>query len=79
MHIKFHPETMKLIDRFNIFAAQKRGWLPPSYGKAAYSNMSVEEQAVIDSFQGEKAYQEVMANKQYYLAEAVPQMLLLPA
>lgn len=79
MHIKFHPEVMKLIDRFNIFAAQKRGWLPPSYGKAAYSNMSAEEQAVIDSFQGEKAYQEVMANKQYYLAEAVPQMLLLPA
>lgn len=66
VHITFNcPE---LIDRFNIYAGQKKGWLPPSYGKKTYSNMSPEEKAVVDSFQGEEAYNEVMKKQGYYLA-----------
>lgn len=79
MHIKFHPESQKLIDRFNIYAAQKRGWLPPSYGKKAYSHMTTEEKAIVDSFQGEEKYNEVMAERQYYLAEVTQQALMLGA
>lgn len=79
MHIKFHPESQKLIDRFNIYAAQKRGWLPPSYGKKAYSHMSPEEKTVIDSFQGEEKYNEVLSERQYYLAEVTQQILMLGA
>ena len=64
-HITFrNPE---LIDRFNIFASQQRGWLPPSYGKKKYKEMSPEEQAVIDSFQGEANYAKVMNNPDRYL------------
>lgn len=67
VHLTFTcPE---LIDRFNIYAGQHKGWLPPCYGKQAYQNMSDEEKAVIDSFQGEKAYTEVMSKSDYYLAE----------
>ena len=58
----------KLIDKLNIYAARGRKWLPPHYGKTAYKDMSEEEKAVIDDFQGEKAYNEVMKNSNYYLS-----------
>lgn len=75
VHITFTcPE---LIDRFNIYAAQNRGWLPPSYGKKSYKDMTAEEKTVIDSFQGEKAYNEVMAKSDYYLASPIENRLLL--
>lgn len=75
VHITFTcPE---LIDRFNIYAAQHKSWLPPSYGKKAYKNMTDEEKAVIDSFQGEKAYNDVMAKSSYYLAPVTENQLLM--
>lgn len=58
----------ELIDRFNIYAAQNRKWLPPSYGKKQYKDMTEEEKAVIDSFQGEEAYNKILALSDYYLA-----------
>lgn len=75
VHIVFTcPE---LIDRFNIYAAQQRGWLPPSYGKKQYADMSAEEQAVVDSFQGAAAYAKVLQNPGYYLAAPVKSQNLL--
>lgn len=61
----------ELIDRYNIYCAQNRKWLPPSYGKKKYADMTAEEQAVIDSFQGEQAYSKVMSKPDYYLAPPV--------
>lgn len=58
----------KLIERFNIYAAQNKQWLPPCYGKKTYKDMTAEEKAVVDSFQGEEAYKEVMAKASYYFA-----------
>ena len=75
VHIVFTcPE---LIDRFNIYAAQQRGWLPPSYGKKQYADMTADEQAVVDSFQGAAAYAKVMQNQSYYLAAPVKAQNLL--
>jgi 16S rRNA A1518/A1519 N6-dimethyltransferase RsmA/KsgA/DIM1 with predicted DNA glycosylase/AP lyase activity len=75
VHIVFTcPE---LIDRFNIYAAQQRGWLPPSYGKKQYKDMDAEEKAVVDSFQGAAAYAKVMQNASYYLAAPVKAQNLL--
>jgi hypothetical protein len=75
VHIVFTcPE---LIDRFNIYAAQSRGWLPPSYGKKQYADMTADEQAVVDSFQGAAAYAKVMQNPGYYLAAPVKSQNLL--
>lgn len=45
-----------LLEKFNIYASQKKKWLPPNYGKTVYEDMSAKEQAVIDDFQGKEAY-----------------------
>lgn len=84
MHIKFR--NMELVERFNIYCSQKKGWLPPSYGRTTYSDMSKEEKAVVDGFHGtgaegtgEKAYNEVLTHRAYYLSEPAKQMPMLTA
>lgn len=67
-HIVF--KDMELLKRFNIFAGQREGGLPPSYGKKAYSEMTKQEQAIIDEFQGEADYNEVYQNSEKYLVTA---------
>jgi len=64
-HITFKDE--RLLDKFNIFAAQRRAWLPPGYGTKPYSAMDDEERAVVDAFQGQEAYARVVADADYYL------------
>lgn len=74
VHITFTcPE---LIERFNIYAAQNKQWLPPTYGKKAYKDMDAEEKAVIDDFQGEAAYTEIMSKADYYLAPVTNNQML---
>ena len=71
VHLVFNcPE---LIERFNIYAAQNKNWLPPCYGKKKYSDMTGEEKAVVDSFQGEKAYNDILAKASYYLSPVTSQ------
>lgn len=67
----------ELIERFNIYAAQNKSWLPPNYGKVRYKNMTAEEKAVVDSFQGEEAYNEVMAKAGYYFAPVTNNQMLM--
>lgn len=67
-HIVF--KDMELLKRFNIFAGQHEGGLPPSYGKKAYSDMTEREKAVIDEFQGEADYNVVYQNSEKYLVTA---------
>lgn len=64
-HITFNND--ELLKKFNIFGSQHKGWLPPSYGKKAYKDMATEEKAVINEFEGEKEYNKVISNKEYYL------------
>ena len=64
-HIVFNDE--ELLKKFNIFGSQHKGWLPPSYGKKAYKDMTEEEKAVVNEFEGEKEYNKVMSNTNYYL------------
>lgn len=61
-HIKFKPEAARIIDRLNIFAGQKKNWLPPTYGKKHYADMTAEEKAVIDDFQGEENYEKILSD-----------------
>ena len=65
VHIWFTNE--ELLKKFNIFGCQKHGWLPNCYGKKAYQDMTKEEQDVIDSFEGEKEYNKVVAKPSEYL------------
>ena len=66
-HITFLDQD--LLDKFNIFGSQRKGWLPPAYGKAAYDEMNTEAQTVVDDFQGREAYEMVLDNTDYYLVE----------
>ena len=64
-HIIFNND--ELLKKFNIFGSQHKGWLPPSYGKKPYKDMTEEEKAVVNEFEGEKEYNKVMSNSKYYL------------
>ena len=49
-------KKLDLLKKLNIFGSQKKGWLPPAYGKKSYTAMSAEEKTVIDEFEGEQEY-----------------------
>lgn len=65
IHIWFTNE--ELLKKFNIFGCQKHGWLPDCYGKKSYKNMTKEEKAVVDEFEGEKEYEKVYNEPSKYL------------
>lgn len=75
-HIEFYKETKCLIERLNIYGSQKKGWLPPSYGKKGYSDMTDEEKSVVDEFQGEKEYEKVLRESEFYLAQIASPLLI---
>lgn len=84
MHLKFNNQ--RLVDRFNIYCCQKKGWLPPSYGKASYTDMDAEAKAVVDSFDGDgkegsgaEKYNQVIREASYYLGEPIRTILALGA
>jgi phospholipid N-methyltransferase len=74
-HIEFRD--MNLLAKLNIYGSQKKNWLPPSYGKRRYRDMDPEEQAVVDSFQGEDSYDLVMDNADYFLTDPAQTTLAL--
>lgn len=65
MHIEF--TDLQLLDRFNIFCSLQRHWLPPYYGRKNYADLNVHDKAVIDCFQGEEAYEKVVADNNSYI------------
>ncbi len=73
-HIEFTNED--LLHKFNLFGSQRKGWLPPSYGKVRYHEMSREEKQVIDEFEGESSYNDVMDDAEYFLVDSNKLLLL---
>ena len=67
-HIEF--TNLDLLKKFNIYGSQRKNWLPPTYGKVQYSEMTAEEKAVIDEFEGKESYQKTMANTNYFIVES---------
>lgn len=67
-HIKFYDR--KIVDRLNIFVGRKRSWLPPTYGKVRYKDMDAESQRVVNEFEGQQHYEQVMQSPQDYIVEA---------
>ncbi len=68
IHIVF--TNKELLKKLNIFGSQKKGWLPQEYGRKKYSEMSPKSREVVDSFEGERSYNEVMLNKDYYIVDS---------
>lgn len=62
----------------NIFGSQRKGWLPPDYGRKNYQDMTAEEQTVINEFDGSALeYQQVIQDKEYYLVDRGTNLVLL--
>ena len=62
-------KDMNILARFNIFAARGKNWLPPSFGKKKYKDMTEEEQKVAKSFMGSAdKYDKVVQYAHYFLA-----------
>ena len=76
-HLVF--KDLDLLEKFNLFASQRKGWLPPNFGKKHYDDMSAEEKEVIDSFQGREKYEEILRRADYYLESGSASQLLLGA
>lgn len=74
-HIEFYDQ--KVLDRLNIFAARKRMWLPPTYGKVHYKDMDDESKRVVDEFMGQERYETVMQNPNDYLLDSSSMVPLL--
>lgn len=73
-HLVFKDEN--LLEKFNLFASMKKGWLPPNYGRKRYADMQPEEKSVVDSFQGREKYEQVMAQADYFLNSGQQQILI---
>lgn len=66
-HIEF--TDLELLKKLNIFGSQRKGWLPPAYGKKSYRDMTTEEKTVIDEFEGRASYEDTYANTDKYLID----------
>ena len=78
-HIEF--KNMDLLAKFNIFAARGKNWLPPSFGRKRYNDLSAEEKRTVDSFMNEKGgkkYDAVCAHADYFLAAGSDALTLTP-
>ena len=76
-HITFTNE--RLLKKLNIFGSQKKGWLPKGYAKRKYEDMTAEEQAVIESFEGRESYNASVMEAEYYLFDARHSVPMLTA
>lgn len=72
-HLTFLDE--RLLKKFNIYGSQGKHWLPKGYGKRKYEEMSSDERAVIESFEGKDSYEETLRESEYYLSMKNPLML----
>ena len=67
------PEMLK---KFNLYCGKRFNWLPDDYGTKPYNDLTPEEKAVADEFEGQEGYNDTYKNQQYYFAIAAP---ILPA
>lgn len=54
IHLEFLD--MDVLRRFNVVACRGKGWLPGDYGSKAYAQLSLDEKAIVDSFEGKDSY-----------------------
>lgn len=67
MHITFTDG--RLLKKFNLIGSQRKGWLPPNYGKKSYDDMTHEERRVVDELEGRESYEDTVRDYGFYLEE----------
>lgn len=55
-HLTFVDKDV--LKTFNAFAAQHKNWLPPTYGKKHYSEMSQEEKDIVRNYESVQSYED---------------------
>lgn len=75
IHIRF--TNLDVLKKLNIYGCMKKGWLPPSYGKQAYSEMSEEDKNVVNEFEGEKSYNKTFAEKDRFIVAPESKVFLI--
>lgn len=55
IHLTFNDDD--LLRKFNVVAARGKGWLPGDFGMKPYHQLTHEEKAVVDSFEGKEEYE----------------------
>jgi len=73
-HLEF--TNLDILEKFNIFSGRNKAFLPPSYGKKKYGDMTQEEKIVIDNFSGETEYNRIMSNTEYFIVETSKLLML---
>ena len=74
-HLTF--KDLDLLKKFNLYCGKKLNWLPDNYGEKPYEDLTAEEKAVADSFEGKESYQDTFKNKQFYLPRNVASSMLM--
>ena len=73
-HLTF--KDLDLLKKFNLYCGKKLNWLPDDYGRKAYSDLTEEEKAIADSFEGKESYQDTFKNQQFYLPQENSMLML---
>ena len=50
-HLEF--TNTDVLKSFNLYAGQRKRWLPPTYGKKSYHDMAAADRRVVDSYEGD--------------------------
>ena len=74
-HIEF--TDLELLNKFNLFGSQKKGWLPPHYGKKAYKDMTNEEKEIVKEFSGSETEYNKIYNKQDFYIVNTNKLLMI--
>ena len=70
----------QILKKFNLYCGKKFNWLPDNYGRKRYKDLSADEKAVADSFEGKESYEETFKNQEFYLPQfSAPNLLMLTA
>lgn len=74
VHITF--KDMDLLKKLNIFGGKGKNMLPPRYGKVPYEDMTAEEQAVVNEFDGSAdEYMKIYAQRDKYIVSNSVELL----
>lgn len=77
VHITF--KDMDLLKKLNIFGCKGKNMLPPRYGKVPYEDMTAEEKAVVNEFNGgAEEYMKVYLQRDKFIVQNPMDLLLLP-
>ena len=56
IHLTFNDEN--ILRRFNVAACRGKNWLPCDYGAKPFTELQMDEKAVVESFEGQESYKE---------------------